>query len=224
MASCELETLGLARSSDVWEGFVIRQPGAYPVYDENYKKHLDDIRRYLDGFVNLQTIGRNGMHRYNNMDHSMLTGILAARNISGEQHDLWAVNDEDEYLEETRASRSKGPVLDTVVSRIFTRMDKTAFGIAAGTVAGLLLFLATVWLVIKGGPVVGPLMSLLSQFFFGYTVTVKGAVVGLVYGFLSGFCVGWLFALFRNFFLAFYLYRIRKAAELDSIKDFFDHM
>jgi hypothetical protein len=61
---------------------------------------LQVIRRYLDTFENLQTIGRNGMHRYNNQDHSMLTGILAARNVRGEKHDLWEVNTERSYYEE----------------------------------------------------------------------------------------------------------------------------
>jgi protoporphyrinogen oxidase len=103
----EIEQLGLAKAADVVDGVVIRQPKAYPVYDDTYRKHLDVIQRYLQTFENLQTIGRNGMHRYNNQDHSMLTGMLAARNIMGEQHDLWDVNTERSYYEEFTSSELK---------------------------------------------------------------------------------------------------------------------
>jgi len=103
-------------------------------------------------------------------------------------------------------------------------MDKIAFGTALGTVFGLLLFLATIWLLIKGGPVIGPRLGLLGQFFFGYTVTVDGAFVGLIYGFLVGFGIGWFFAFFRNLFFALYLYRIKKIYETRTLRDFFNHM
>ena len=99
-AASEMETLGLGQASDVIDGRVIRQRKAYPVYDGEYRQHLEVIRNYLNGFENLQTIGRNGMHRYNNQDHSMLTGLLAARNLVGEEHDLWDVNTERSYYEE----------------------------------------------------------------------------------------------------------------------------
>ncbi|HEX2964301.1 MAG TPA: NAD(P)/FAD-dependent oxidoreductase [Syntrophorhabdaceae bacterium] len=99
LASKELEILGLAKAKDVEDGCVVRQPDAYPVYDPGYREKLLVIRRFLDGIENLQTIGRNGMHRYNNMDHSMLTGILAVRNIVGEKHDLWQVNTDSSYNE-----------------------------------------------------------------------------------------------------------------------------
>jgi protoporphyrinogen oxidase len=99
LATREMETLGLGKAMDVIDGCVIRQRKAYPVYDNTYQQHLDVIRHYLEGFENLQTIGRNGMHRYNNQDHSMLTGLLAARNLVGEQHDLWAVNTDRSYYE-----------------------------------------------------------------------------------------------------------------------------
>ena len=105
LASAELETLGLSPSASVIDGCVLRQRRAYPVYDGEYRQHVETIRRYLAGFDNLQTIGRNGMHRYNNQDHSMLTGILAARNVLGESHDLWDVNTERSYYEEHLVSR-----------------------------------------------------------------------------------------------------------------------
>jgi len=92
LASGELVSLGLAKAEDVEDGVVIRQAKAYPVYDHEYRKHLAVIQNFLATIDNLQTTGRNGMHRYNNQDHSMLTGMLAARNLLGEKHDLW-----DEY-------------------------------------------------------------------------------------------------------------------------------
>lgn len=88
------------KPGDVEDGVVIRQRKAYPVYDGEYRKHLRVLQDYLETFENLQTVGRNGMHRYNNQDHSMLTALLAARNILGEQHDLWNVNTERSYHEE----------------------------------------------------------------------------------------------------------------------------
>ncbi|PPS45647.1 NAD(P)/FAD-dependent oxidoreductase [Chroococcidiopsis sp. TS-821] len=100
LATSELAKLGLANAADVEDGVVIRQPKAYPVYDHEYRRHLKVIQDYLATFENLQTTGRNGMHRYNNQDHSMLTGWLAAKNILGENHDLWEVNTERSYYEE----------------------------------------------------------------------------------------------------------------------------
>lgn len=101
LASREAIALGLGvREGDVEDGVVIRQRKAYPVYDAEYRQHLQVIQDYLETFDNLQTVGRNGMHRYNNQDHSMLTAMLAVRNIFGEKHDLWAVNTERSYHEE----------------------------------------------------------------------------------------------------------------------------
>jgi protoporphyrinogen oxidase len=107
LATRELVRLGLAKTADVKDGVVIRQPKAYPVYDGEYRGHLRVLEGFLKGIENLQTIGRNGMHRYNNQDHSMLTGMLAVRNILGEKHDLWDVNTERSYYEEFSVDRSK---------------------------------------------------------------------------------------------------------------------
>jgi protoporphyrinogen oxidase len=100
LATKELDSLGLVDASKVEDGTIIRQRKAYPVYDRDYSGHLQVIRNYIEKFENLQTVGRNGMHRYNNQDHSMLTAILAAKNILGEKHDLWNVNVERSYHEE----------------------------------------------------------------------------------------------------------------------------
>jgi len=103
LAGRELTMLGLANASEVVDGAVIRQPKAYPVYDGEYKAHLAVIQEYFATVSGLQTIGRNGLHRYNNQDHSMLTGIFAARNLCGGRHDLWNVNTEASYHEERLA-------------------------------------------------------------------------------------------------------------------------
>jgi protoporphyrinogen oxidase len=103
-ASRELEALGLAKADLVIDGTVIRQPKAYPVYDGAYQETLDMIRGWLSSFTNLQVVGRNGMHRYNNQDHSMLTAMLAVKNILGGDNDLWSVNVEKEYHEDVEAA------------------------------------------------------------------------------------------------------------------------
>ncbi len=100
LAGREVEELGLAEAANVVEGVVFRQPKAYPLYDHDYREQVALVRGFLAHIGNLQTIGRNGMHRYNNMDHSVLTGMLAARNVLGEKHDLWAVNAEQVYYEQ----------------------------------------------------------------------------------------------------------------------------
>lgn len=99
LAGREIVALGLARAEDIEDGAVVRMPKAYPVYDATYRDALSVVRDFLRQLPNLQLIGRNGMHRYNNQDHSMLTAMLAVKNILGEQHDLWQVNADQEYHE-----------------------------------------------------------------------------------------------------------------------------
>jgi protoporphyrinogen oxidase len=100
LAARELVQLGLVRPGEVVDGAVYRHSMAYPVYAQGYTAHLQVVRRFLATIANLQTMGRNGMHRYNNQDHSMLTAMLAVRNLFGESHDLWEVNTERSYAEE----------------------------------------------------------------------------------------------------------------------------
>ncbi|MBV6624307.1 MAG: NAD(P)/FAD-dependent oxidoreductase [Rivularia sp. (in: Bacteria)] len=100
LATKEIIQLDLGvKPGDVEDGCIIRQHKAYPVYDGEYRQHLQVLQDYLQGFENLQTVGRNGMHRYNNQDHSMLSALLAAKNILGENHDLWNINVERSYHE-----------------------------------------------------------------------------------------------------------------------------
>jgi protoporphyrinogen oxidase len=103
----EVEQLGLARAADVVEGTVIRMPKAYPIYDSAYRGHLEVIRSYIDPIPNLHTVGRNGMHKYNNQDHSMLTAMMAVWNMRGATHDIWAVNTDFEYHEEQKLDEGR---------------------------------------------------------------------------------------------------------------------
>jgi hypothetical protein len=100
LATEELAALGLAEPSKVERGYVVRVPKAYPMYDETYAERVATIREWLDPIENLQQVGRNGLHRYNNSDHSMLTAIRAVENMGGADHDIWAVNADSAYHEE----------------------------------------------------------------------------------------------------------------------------
>jgi len=104
----ELEQLGLAKAADVERGFVVRMPKAYPFYDAGYKDNVEVIRRWMEANTpNLHPVGRNGMFRYNNQDHSMMTAMLTVQNIvDGAKHDIWDVNVEEDYHEEVSAQRS----------------------------------------------------------------------------------------------------------------------
>jgi protoporphyrinogen oxidase len=97
----EIDAIGLVSANEVVDGCVVRMPKAYPVYDDEYLEHLAVIRRWLSNIANLELAGRNGMHKYNNQDHSMMTALLAARNILGQGwYDTWKVNTDAEYHEE----------------------------------------------------------------------------------------------------------------------------
>ncbi|CAN5730494.1 NAD(P)/FAD-dependent oxidoreductase [soil metagenome] len=102
LATRELADLGLAGGARVVDGAVVRMPKAYPVYDSAYRAHLDRVRDFIDPIPNLHPIGRNGMHKYNNQDHSMLTAMMTIWNMQGASHDVWAVNTDFEYHEEIR--------------------------------------------------------------------------------------------------------------------------
>jgi protoporphyrinogen oxidase len=109
LASEELSKLGLARGAKVIDGSVVRMPKAYPIYDSTYGESVRTIREHLDTIPNLTTVGRNGMHKYNNQDHSMYTAMLAVENLNGAAHDLWSVNTDFEYHEEQRIEEEAQP-------------------------------------------------------------------------------------------------------------------
>jgi protoporphyrinogen oxidase len=103
-AARELERIGMIELSDVIDGTVVRVPKAYPAYFGSYREFAK-VRAYLDHFANLYTVGRNGMHRYNNQDHSMLAANSAVSSIINHgvgKSAIWRINEEDDYHEETR--------------------------------------------------------------------------------------------------------------------------
>jgi protoporphyrinogen oxidase len=113
----DLATIGLIDADKVIDGTVIRVHKAYPVYDEDYAANVAVIREYLEGeFDNLQLCGRNGMHKYNNQDHAMMTGLMAARNLAGQHWDQWRVNQDAEYLEEISADDAGGRMVPRKVT------------------------------------------------------------------------------------------------------------
>jgi len=220
----ELQSIGLARPEDVVDGCVFRVPKSYPVYDSDYAVHLKIVRDFLDSLENFKTIGRNGLHRYNNQDHSMLTGLYAIRSLlAGEKHDLWKVNAEQEYHEEVLSNHATD-IREDDLELIFARMDKFAVGVAAGTVCGISLFLLTIWLVLKSGFVVGPHLALLRQYFPGYSVTLGGTCIGLAYGFASGFAAGWVFAALRNFLTFWTWTLVLRRAERSCLTQLLDYV
>ena len=104
----ELGRLGLLDPAQVEGGYVVRMPKAYPYYDRDYAANVDRIRAWLaEHAVNVYPIGRNGMHRYNNQDHSMYTALLTVENLLGASHDVWSVNVEEEYHEINQATPSR---------------------------------------------------------------------------------------------------------------------
>lgn len=211
LAARETASLGLIRAGDVADGVVIRMPKAYPVYDRNYRKCLEIIRSCLARLPNLQLVGRNGQHRYNNQDHSMVTAIYAARNIGGADYDVWSVNVEQDYLEESSPKASTRAGGDRAVPRRldesravramregFARYDAVALGVAVAIPAALGLFAATAVLLIKGGPTPGANLALLSNYIVGFRVSWAGAMVGAVETGVLGFAYGWAMAKLIN--------------------------
>jgi UDP-galactopyranose mutase len=97
----EMSLLGLIQAADVEMGYVVRMPKAYPMYDSTYQANVETIRHWISSEVpNVFPVGRNGMHRYNNQDHSMYTAMLTVDNLFGTDHDVWSVNVDDDYHEE----------------------------------------------------------------------------------------------------------------------------
>jgi protoporphyrinogen oxidase len=235
----ECARIGLIEPREVEDGTVVRMQKAYPVYDHHYHHSVETVRRYLESLPNLQTIGRNGLHRYNNQDHSMLTGVYAARNIIGERYDVWSVNTDMAYHEEGQVADAgvsdrlvpvrvpstatvMTPAPDEVIAAVFAKLDPAALGIAVGVVSSLGLFLATALLLLKGGPVVGPNLSLLRHYLPGFKVTWLGAIVGGLEAGLIGLALGSLVAWLRNWGMAAYAALVRKRAETEARRDLLD--
>lgn len=162
----------------------------------------------------------------------MLTGVYAARNIAGADHDIWSVNVEKDYHEETKTSTTIGSSVSTGngdrlvpmpigpeeilpdewVEEAFASLDPVALGSAVGIVGGLSVFLATVLLLLKGGEMVGPNLSLIGQFFLGFKVSWSGACFGLIQAGVAGFGLGYLGARLRNWGIIAYASFLRRRA------------
>jgi protoporphyrinogen oxidase len=114
LATRELEQLGLATPDQVRRGYVVRVPMAYPVYDESFAERVATLRSWLDPLRGFQQVGRNGLHRYNNSDHSMLSAMRAVDNILVDaKHDIWAVNVESVYHETQTDDQVEEPYITT---------------------------------------------------------------------------------------------------------------
>jgi protoporphyrinogen oxidase len=238
----ECGRLGLIDRHEVVDGTVVRMEKAYPVYDQAYHENVTIVRRYLETFSNLQTIGRNGLHRYNNQDHSMLTGLYAARNIAGAQHDVWAVNTDKEYHEEGRvAELNAGDRLfpapvgvsvpedieaqqDEVIEAAFARLDPFALGAAIGCVTAVGLMLSTAVLLVRGGEHVGRTLSLLNNYIPGFEVTWTGAMVGGVEAGVMGFGLGYFGARLRNGAIQLYALFVRWRGDSDARRHLLDRV
>jgi protoporphyrinogen oxidase len=122
----EIEQIGLTRASAVMDGYVVRQPKAYPVYDRGYKENVKTVRSELSNYPGLYLVGRNGMHKYNNQDHSMMTAMLAAKNIiaGAELYDLWNVNEDAEYHEGGLRGTAEGREIGVTERLVPQEIDK----------------------------------------------------------------------------------------------------
>jgi hypothetical protein len=112
---------------------------------------------------------------------------------------------------------------DKIIVQSLAKLDCTALGVAMGAISGLAIFIATNFLVIKGGDIVGPNLALLSQFFIGYDVSLVGSFVGLLYGLVMGFAAGWLIAFLRNFFVTAYVHLLKLKGSMSAVNDYIDN-
>jgi len=228
----ECTALGLIDGGAVADGTVVRMPKAYPVYDHDYRGSIAAVREYVTGFSNLQLIGRNGQHRYNNQDHSMVTGVYAARNIVGGDYEVWDVNVEEEYLEQERPATESGDRLvpgrvepesvGAMLSAAFARYDPIALGVMLAVGVGFGLLLATIALLLRGGDPIGPNLSLVGVYFFRYDVTWAGAWIGLIEGAVGGFSFGWVLARILNWVIGVEERRVIAGIEAAHAMDFLE--
>jgi tetrahydromethanopterin S-methyltransferase subunit B len=112
---------------------------------------------------------------------------------------------------------------DELIVQSLAKLDSFALGVSVGTLCGLIIFLVTNLLILKGGAPLGPNLALLGQYFIGYEVTVAGSFVGVFYGFISGFILGWLIAFLRNTVITVYEHFLKLKGNLFAVNDFIDH-
>lgn len=237
----ECAQIGMIEPSEVEDGTVVRMRKAYPVYDQAYQETVETLKRYILTFTNLQTVGRNGLHRYNNQDHSMLTAVYAARNVTGGAYDVWAVNTEKEYHEEGETkdvtagdrmipttvsvpAQEEPEAIDAVIKAAFAELDAIALGSAVGLVAGLGLFLATAMLLLKGGVQVGKTLALLGHYLPGFGASWGGAIIGMIEVAVGGFAMGYLIAVLLNWSIWAYAALAKRKAEAKEGRDLLDRV
>lgn len=119
--------------------------------------------------------------------------------------------------------KQEGRSTDEIIVRSLAKLDGKALGVAIGLLFGLTIFLATNFLIYKGGDEVGPNLALLSQFFVGYEVSFVGSLIGFVYGLISGFAIGWLIATTRNLILSIYMFVLRLKGSMSAVNDYIDN-
>ena len=178
----------------------------------------------------------------------MLTAMIAVRNILGDNHDLWQVNTDMDYHEEqnlsadskeyslTKLSSTQPMVpsqlspnayssyIDKAIIRLFSRIDKFSFASSVGICSALCMFLGTIWLVLNGVKPYDKNFILLSNYFIGYEVSLKGAMIGSGYGLFWGFILGWSFAYLRNLTLGIIVYIEKKKLESRSFRNLLDYI
>jgi hypothetical protein len=229
-ALAECARIGILDPAKFIDGTVIRVPKAYPVYDDEYPRALERIRAYLDRFENLQLVGRNGQHRYNNQDHSMVTAVYAAQNLMGAKHEIWDVNVDEQYHEQRHPeirdratpSRVDAQSVEQLVRAAFARYDPVALAGSLALTLGSGLFLATAVLLVAGGTPVGPNLSLLANYLPGYEVSWSGALLGFAEGVTLGGLFGGALAGLLNLVIELhakrFLYQAQIGAALESVE------
>jgi protoporphyrinogen oxidase len=222
----ECSQIGLVDSDTFIDGTVVRVLKAYPIYDEGYQSAVASIRSYLDEFENIQLVGRNGQHRYNNQDHSMVTAIYAAQNLAGADHVIWSVNVDGEYHENERSDHAKhrdravpsrvhAENIDELIRAAFARYDPIALSASLAITLGVGLFLATMVPIAKDGIVTGPPLALFGDYLPGFAHSWTGAFLGLLEGAFIGGAFGYGLARSINAVVEFHERRFLRAVELD---------
>ncbi|MEM7251553.1 MAG: NAD(P)/FAD-dependent oxidoreductase [Pseudomonadota bacterium] len=211
----EATRLGLIPANSVIDGTVVRMPKAYPVYNGDYQQHVDTIRTFLDAIDNLYAVGRNGMHKYNNQDHSMLAAMLAVENIHGADFDLWSVNEDQQYHEQITADEVSNRELSALAAtqplvpeRLMEnapaprRLDKPAFAAALAIIATIYASLGAIW-------------------FADATSLAELVKSGVFMATFSGFLLGWLLAYTHNALLGLLRKRATRGSQsTDPILDY----
>lgn len=127
-------------------------------------------------------------------------------------------------MESSKSNESdRSKTADELIIQSLARLDSVAMGVSIGLLFGFVLFAATIALVLKGGEDIGPNLSLLSQYFIGYEVTIAGSIVGFIYGSITGFILGWLSASVRNLIVTVYINMFKLKGKMSAVNDFIDN-